>query len=269
MLCVPSMDDEVNAPFAARENCIVISLDYSKSPFVKYPVAVRELTSTITSILNDISLSFDRGRVAIGGYSAGGNLSLAVAQARALRGKIHGVAAFYPVVDFTTSTPFKSTTRPYFKEGDVDMLTGMGPVINWAYLEEGQDLRDPVLSPMFAKREDLPEWLCIVGAEYDCLCYEAGVMAAKMAGFEGTEVGVGGDEAIAEWWSTAGEEKYGFEAHGGREKWIFVKNLHHGFTHKLPGEKIREREEERKVKTAVMYKDVGEWLLRGAFAKTK
>jgi len=73
-----------------------------------------------------------------------------------------------------------------------------------------------------------------VGAELDILCNEAGAMMGRLAGKKLVEVG--GTERLG------GQDRDGFEADGGRLKWVCVKGAGHGFTHngELP-DKIRGR----------------------------
>lgn len=68
-LFTPAVDDGVNATMAKELGCVVIGLDYSKSPRVKFPSAVDELVEATSQILEDESLVFDRTRVVVGGYS--------------------------------------------------------------------------------------------------------------------------------------------------------------------------------------------------------
>ena len=159
---------------------IVISLDYPKTPSHPYPAAVNALTDVIEAVLEDETLPFDKKKVAIGGFSAGGNLSLAAAQKEKLRGKIGGVTAYYPPLDFSTKRSEKLQTRP--AGAPPDMLENMAAMFDYAYINPGQDLKDPVLSIRYAQRDKLPPKLCVVGCEFDLLCREAEVFAEKMAG---------------------------------------------------------------------------------------
>ncbi|MCJ1404900.1 hypothetical protein MMC11_008126 [Xylographa trunciseda] len=252
----PSMDDAVNAKVSAEWNVLVISLDYPKAPTARYPIPTQQLVATILSILADASLPFDRQRVAIGGYSAGGTLALSASMDPELKGKIHAVTPFYPVTDFTTGAAVKKDTRPYKHAGEVDDLLKIVPLALYGYVPVGQELRAPGLSPAFAAREELPEWVCAVGAELDILCNEAGLMMGRLAGKELVKVG--------ETEGLGGQDKDGFEAEGGRLKWVFVKGAGHGFTHGW-GAPSKEDAEKGKKDADEAYRLVGEWLFDGAF----
>lgn len=175
----PTIDDEFCSNFANDNKLIVVSLDYPKTPSHPYPAAVNALTDVTRQILEDETLLFDKKKVAIGGFSAGGNLSLAVAQNEKLHGKIGGVTAYYPPLDFSTKTPEKLRTRP--AGAPPDMLENMAAMFDYAYIKPEQDLKDPLLSIRYAQRDKLPPKLCIIGCEFDLLCREAEVFAKKMA----------------------------------------------------------------------------------------
>lgn len=67
--------------FAVDLNCIAIFVNYSLSPEVKFPVALNEAHSVIEYVTNSTTaskLQINPSRVAVGGDSAGGNLSAAV-----------------------------------------------------------------------------------------------------------------------------------------------------------------------------------------------
>lgn len=100
-----ALDDSFCAHFAHEKKILVVSLDYPKAPESPYPGAVRVLTDLVRAVLDDETLPFDKKKVAIGGFSAGANLALAVCQT--FQGEIGGAVAFYGVMDFTTTTPEK------------------------------------------------------------------------------------------------------------------------------------------------------------------
>jgi len=246
----PWNNDEPNLLLASKLNCLVVSMDYSKSPGVQFPVPTNELIDTVLSVLADSSLTFDRSRIAIGGYSAGGTLSLSVAQSPQLKDKIQAVVAWYPATDASGPLEPKIKSRPYPEAGDVDMLAKGYDMFVRAYLPANA-LRDPMASPIFAKRETLPKDLLIIGAELDLLCKEAAVMARNHAGVD-----------VESLWDRDVDEKFAFEAEG--IKWICVRGARHGFTHTIfnsgpEGEKKTERSRQH-------YEEVCRWLAEGPFS---
>ena len=45
-------------------------------------------------------------------------------------------------------------------------------------------MEDPLLSPIFTNKEDLPPYVCLLGCELDMLCKEVEDMAISLAGIE-------------------------------------------------------------------------------------
>lgn len=181
----PMNDDKFCSYFSNTNNILVVSLDYPKSPQYQFPAPVEALVDLVNAVLKDESLPFDKEKVAMGGFSAGGNLTLAVCQHESLQGKIKGAVPYYPVVDFTTPISINLAARP--KEAETDMLESDGPMFNWGYINPGQDLADPLLSVTYAPREKLPPKIFIIGCEHDLLCRDAEIMAKKLAGVGETE----------------------------------------------------------------------------------
>lgn len=142
--------DGVCRVLAERARATVISVEYRLAPEHPYPAAVLDAVAATRWVLeNAESLGLAPGAVAIGGDSAGGNLSAVVSLA--LRGEARRPVfqlLVYPAVDFTRS----HRSHALFAEGL--LLTKRS--IDW-FLERyltGRDLhRDPRVSPIFA--EDL------------------------------------------------------------------------------------------------------------------
>lgn len=181
----PLIDDRHNSYYCHTHKIVVISLDYYKSPTHRFPVAVNALTDLVLSILSDDSLPIDRSKVVIGGASAGATLALAISQDERLQGRIHGAICLCPVLDFTCD----EQRVEYYemlkgKGGNVLPLDGVRG-FSACYVNEGQDLTDPRLSPAFANRGDLPGKLWVLGCELDGLCGEAERWVQGLVGGKG------------------------------------------------------------------------------------
>lgn len=244
----PLFDDEYCSHLASTYHMLVISLDYPKAPIVKFPTPTQDIVAIVLSILEDITLPIDHERVVIGGFSAGGNLALSVAQAAQLRGRIHGAVLWYPVTEFVSSSQEKLASRPYRGPKDVDSLAGVLDAFKWGYVKPGQDLMDPRLSVNYARREDLPKWMFFLGAEFDSLCNEAREMVMDVAGLEGEERVAGA---------------YAFEE--GTCRWRMARGVPHGFN--FPAGQRKVDEEIRIRRRDETYAEIGEWLMSGPFAK--
>ncbi len=100
--------DTVTQQLAALSGCTVISVDYRLAPGVKSETIYAEAFAALQWICaNSTKLGIDRQRIAVGGDSAGGNLTIAVALSCKQHG--HPQPAFqlliYPATDYTMSFP--------------------------------------------------------------------------------------------------------------------------------------------------------------------
>lgn len=239
----PVLDDPFCSNFANDNKIIVISLDYPKSPSHRYPAAVHALTDLVKAVLEDETLPFNKKKVAIGGFSAGANLSLAITQNEFLRERIGAVVAYYPPTDFVTKGAQKMLTRP--KAAPPDPLEHSVAMFDFGYAPAGQDLRDPLLSVRFAERDKLPPKLCIIGCEFDLLCREAELLAEKMA-----SVGSGERKGSDILWEQNGV------------RWEKILGELHGFDAMVTFGEAKIRTTNRK---KMMYDSVAEWLFREVY----
>jgi len=182
----PSVDDPLARHLADNAHCIVVSIDYSKAPQNKFPAGYEDVIEQSLAVINDTELPLDLSRVVLCGSSAGGNLLLCAAQDTRLRSKIIGVAAIYPLVDWTTDGAAKMATRPDPSVPDFigDQYSDLLPL----YLDAAQQhsLSDIRLSPtFFQSRDSLPPKILLIGTEHDMFCHEAEVMANKLADASG------------------------------------------------------------------------------------
>jgi len=133
---------------AAQSGARVIAVDYLLAPEHKFPAAVEDAFAALGWIEeNAAALGVDANRIAVGGDSAGGNLSAVICQlAKAAGGpKIVHQLLMFPMVQ--AEGAFASLNRfasGYFLEKQA---------IDWffrSYLPPGTDLSDPRLSPLLA-----------------------------------------------------------------------------------------------------------------------
>ncbi len=133
--------------FLAEEAQVrVIAVDYRLAPESPFPAAVEDAWAAWTWVTDHAKgLGLDPNRIAVGGDSAGGNLSAILAQ-RAVR---EGGAApafqllIYPVTDFSESADSRKT----YGEGFVLTKTYMD-LAEENYLVGDEDTSDPLLSPL-------------------------------------------------------------------------------------------------------------------------
>jgi acetyl esterase/lipase len=244
----PAYDDEFCVFMSRKFNFLVISIQYSLSPWTNFPTPTADVVAVVEAILQDESIAVDHSRVAIGGFSAGGNLALSACQSPSLQGKIKAAVPWYPPVDWSVDYDHKLASRSYRHAKDVDNLAALAPLFNNVYLPTGTDQRDPLLSVLYAKRSELPPWIFAIGAEYDMLNDEARRMMIRLAG----ESKVTGVETVA------------FERQDGRLRWRMATGVEHSFTHwwlKRGSKAALEKPVAEK-----WFIEAGRWLTEEAFA---
>ncbi|RTL71757.1 MAG: alpha/beta hydrolase [Hyphomicrobiales bacterium] len=171
--------DAVCRALCAESGVAVLAVDYRMAPEHRFPAAAEDAyAATAWIAANSKTLAIDPTRLAVGGDSAGGNLSAVVALMARDKGgpALKLQVLIYPAVDFTMSA------KSFETNGDVLPLTRAAVV--WFrdhYL--GPDLeivgRDWRASPIFADLKGLPP-AYVVTAGYDVLCDEGKAYADKL-----------------------------------------------------------------------------------------
>jgi len=145
--------DPICTRLAAEVGCVVVSVDYRLAPEHRAPTAAHDCVDATTWVRasGDV-LRADTSRMAVAGDSAGGNLAAVVAQVL----RDHGIrlrlqALMYPATDLTMSSPSAEEHRNGPRLTTRDMVD-----FREHYVRPGADLRDPLLSPLFGRLEDLP-----------------------------------------------------------------------------------------------------------------
>lgn len=232
------------------------------------------------AVFDDESVPFDRHRVAVGGFSSGGNLATAVCQLKSIRDTIQpsAVCPIYPLVDLATNPNKKAATRYYkptlgsgLRANATDMLSPVAPLFGWSYLPYGQHLRDPLLSPIFAPREHLPKKIFIVAAELDRLAHEAWRMASLLAHRPEPSVDakVGQEQPGAPGELILDDERFMFQHvddDGVEVHWLLVPDQIHGFDLEPLGcHGSEEAFRDAQLKTEAYQRILGNWLHNSAW----
>ncbi|KAK7422697.1 hypothetical protein QQX98_001485 [Neonectria punicea] len=276
----PDSNDYWNSQFASTHSAVVIALNYTKAPGAPFPQPIHDLEALFRAALDDEDLlpHIDRSQIALAGWSAGANLALAISQLPSIREHLTAIVPMYPMVEFGLPYAEKIRTRRYkpslggFRARETDYLLKMMPMFDWAYLPHGQNLHDPLLCPLFATRETLPQRVFVIGCEMDMLAHEAWRLACTLARRELPDMGdVVGQENVAE---KKGEliltdERYHWEVKGGEGseswsyKWLLVPDTIHGFDQTI-GRMVKDPElvADAQAKTKECIQLIGEWLFR-------
>lgn len=161
--------DSICRKITNHVNCAVVSIDYGLSPEYKFPEPVQECYQITKWIFeNAKEININPNKIAIGGDSAGGNLSAVISQLSRDRREFSIV---YQVIINAVLDLFGETKpRSRIENAEGYRLTTKG--IEWfmqQYLSDLKDAKNPLVSPLLANNfEGLPA-ACIITSEYDPL----------------------------------------------------------------------------------------------------
>ncbi|MCM1251519.1 MAG: alpha/beta hydrolase [Clostridium sp.] len=159
--------------FATSTSMDVLCFDYRLAPEHPYPSATQDAMKVWDDLM---LLGYGARDIIVAGDSAGGNLALSLVLKLKEEGRLlpRGLILMSPWTDLTASGK-SHTTR-----ADID------PVLNAAYLQEmtsnyaaGQDLKNPLISPLFGDYAGFPPTYIQVG-DNEILLNDATMLHKKM-----------------------------------------------------------------------------------------
>lgn len=175
----PRMDDFF-ARFVAQEcRAVVVNVDYDVAPQARYPVAQHQAHDVAAWVARHGSqIGADGDRVAVGGFSAGGNLAAsAVLQARDL-------GSFRPVLQVLGVPSLDVAAGPDTKIAPIasPMVTpALLRLVRSTYFRDETTRAEPYASPLLAPDlTGLPSAV-VVTAEHDLLRAEGDAYAARLS----------------------------------------------------------------------------------------
>ncbi|MEU0673468.1 alpha/beta hydrolase [Streptomyces sp. NPDC006172] len=144
----PQQDDHICRYIAATAGCVVINVDYAVAPQQPYPVPVIQAYDVTAWVAeNGAAHDWDGSRLAVGGHSAGANLTAAVCRTA----RDHGT--FTPRLQIIDSAPLDQLADPATKQAPIakPLLTPqLMRVFTAAYVPDPADLANPLVSPALA-----------------------------------------------------------------------------------------------------------------------
>lgn len=180
VVCDLDTHDGVCRAIARQAGAVVVAVDYRLSPEHKFPAAVEDCyAATQWVAAHAARLGVDPRRLAVGGDSAGGNLSAVTC----LKSRNEGGPALalqvlvYPVtnlVSFDTASYREFADGYYLTRAEMEWFRGH-------YLAQPEDAQDPYASPLLAPDlSGLPPAL-VITAECDTLRDEGEAYARRLA----------------------------------------------------------------------------------------
>lgn len=169
--------DRLMREYAARAGVAVVGVDYSLSPEARYPVAIGEIVAVVEWLReHGASLGIDGSRLAVGGDSAGANLSVASCLRMKSLGwpACRGMLLNYGVYDLLPTDSYARYDGPDY------MLTSEEMAGFWRnYLGDDIDSPDSLACPLRAELAGLPPAFMAI-AECDVLLSENREMARRL-----------------------------------------------------------------------------------------
>lgn len=181
---------------AARTNSVVVFPEYSRSPEVRYPVAVEQcyhLLCRLPELLKNVRCEARLDTLTVAGDSVGGNMATVLAcMAQQKNGpKLHKQLLYYPVTNADFNTPsYRMFAVDYY-------LYRAGMMWFWnQYAPDSRQRRQIMASPLLAPLNQLQEMppTMIINGEADVLRDEGEAYARKLrlAGVDVTSIRFGG-----------------------------------------------------------------------------
>ncbi len=164
---------------ATQANATMVFVEYSPAPEQKHPVQLNEGYAVLEYVAgNPEEFGINANQLAIAGDSVGGQMvAVTAVRAKADGPALDSMVMFYPV----TTADLTSQSYDLFQDGP--WLSKVSMEWFWdAYLPEGADSSDPMISPLNYGEEDLsdlPPALVITDAN-DVLRDEGEAMASKL-----------------------------------------------------------------------------------------
>ncbi len=180
--CIGSLDshDQQCRRLVLASGYPLLAIDYTLSPEAKFPIALHEVVDVISTITQGhTDLKVDHSRIAIIGDSAGGNMAISSALMLIEKNQASSIKCIVPVYPVTDCTNDKGGSYEQFADGLI-LTRHLMDLFSQHYIKNGQNLKDPYLSPMFSERlKELPPCF-VLTAGLDPLRDEGEAFADKL-----------------------------------------------------------------------------------------
>lgn len=168
-------DDAFCREISQRTNYTVLDVQYRLSPEHPFPAAVHDVEDVIKWVLQQPAI-YDLTRVAVSGFSAGGNLALVAASTLFPKDTFRSVITFYP----STEGHNDPATLVAPEAGGRTIPVSTMRLFARCYVQAEVDRRDPRLLPAFADPARFPKNVLVITAGYDILADEGERLATQL-----------------------------------------------------------------------------------------
>lgn len=164
----PEQDDPFCRYLAAKAGVVVLNIDYDVAPARRFPVPVEEAFDVVTWA-SGTGHGWDGARLCVGGQSAGGNLTAAVARLSLEQG---GPPIALQVLHYAPLNLATTEKRAPKRAGRQVVPGWLGKVFHTAYVPEPAMQRHRLASPIWGKNAEGIEGIApalVITAEFDNL----------------------------------------------------------------------------------------------------
>jgi acetyl esterase len=174
--------DRVMRELAARAGMTVVGIDYALSPEARYPVALEQVVDVVRWLqANGAKHGLDANRLALGGDSAGGNLTTGALLKLRDEGEGERIAAALNYYAGYSPDCSPQSRRRYGT--DADMLSAAEVDTFWnQYISRPADRNHPYTHGLLADVDGLPPFFIGIG-ECDVLAEQNLAMAGKLLAY--------------------------------------------------------------------------------------
>jgi acetyl esterase/lipase len=165
------------ARVASDTDYFVLDADYRKGPETPFPAAVNDVEDTLRWVESQAQ-RFDVDRVAVSGFSAGGNLALvasSVLKENYPAVNIRAIVGIYPGIDLAMEPEAKTVPNPIRP-----IPPALARLFNDCYTPDESTRTDPRVSPNYADPALFPDTVVIFTCSGDILSPEANELARKL-----------------------------------------------------------------------------------------
>ena len=165
---------------AAQAHCLVVNIDYARAPQWPFPTALQQCYDAVAWIASNApALGLDARRIAVGGTSAGGNLTAGIC---AMAKQDGGPAICLQVLDNPALDLARDPRQKRARIAKPLLTPALCELFNACYVPRAADRSVPLASPLQATAAELADQppALVITAEYDLLRDEGDAYAEKL-----------------------------------------------------------------------------------------
>ncbi|GAD96371.1 esterase/lipase, putative [Paecilomyces variotii No. 5] len=196
-------DGEYCRFIANNTNYTVLDVQYRLAPENPFPAAFHDVEDVVKHVLSQPNV-YDAKRVALSGFSAGANLSVAVSSSSSLlpRETFSKVISFYSPADLYDDPAEKKAPDNTGKQ----IPAFISRFFHNCYVPPGVERRDPRISPSYAAPETMPNNFLVITGDQDPFAFEMEEVGNRAAGLPGRNVIIKRMEQCTHAWDKNAQE---------------------------------------------------------------